>query len=81
MGPWGLNHAVNGFKASRNIYRILNQLLETGGPAEIERHGKMLKIVPAEILEKLDKRIARPAFLRGDPEDLMSLDWSREWQP
>jgi antitoxin (DNA-binding transcriptional repressor) of toxin-antitoxin stability system len=68
-------------KLREDIYRILDQVLETGVPVEIERRGKMLKIVPAEPPEKLDKLIARPAFLRCDPEDIVSLDWSREWQP
>jgi hypothetical protein len=68
-------------KLREDIYRILDQVLETGVPVEIERRGKMLKIVPAEIPEKLDKLIVRPTFLQGDPEDIVSLDWSREWRP
>src|SRR5262245_53110854 len=31
--------------------------------------------------EKLDKLIARLAFLQCDPDDIVSLDWSSEWQP
>lgn len=31
-----------------DIYRILDQVLETGIPAEIERGGKRLKIIPFE---------------------------------
>lgn len=31
-----------------DIYRILDQVLETGIPAEIERGGKLLKVVPVE---------------------------------
>jgi hypothetical protein len=34
--------------SSEDIYRILDQVLETGVPVEIERHGKLLKIVPVE---------------------------------
>ena len=68
-------------KLREDIYRILDQVLETGVSVEIERHGKMLKIVPAETPEKLDKLIVRPAFLQCDPEDIVSLDWSSEWRP
>ena len=32
-------------KLRADIYRILDQVLETGVPIEIERHGKILKIV------------------------------------
>jgi hypothetical protein len=68
-------------KFRENIYRILDQVLETGVPVEIERHGKLLKIVPTEMPKKLDNIIDRKDFLRGDPEDIVHLDWSRAWQP
>jgi hypothetical protein len=53
-----------------NIYRILNQILETGVP----------RIVPEEPKSKLDNLKARP-YLLSDPEDLVHLDWSEEWRP
>jgi antitoxin (DNA-binding transcriptional repressor) of toxin-antitoxin stability system len=68
-------------KFRENIYRILDQVLETGVPVEIERHGKLLKIVPTDMPKKLDNLIDRKDFLRGDPEDIVHLDWSRAWQP
>lgn len=34
--------------SSEDIYRILEQVLETGVPVEIEWGGKLLKIVPVE---------------------------------
>ena len=64
-----------------NIYRLLDQVLETGVPIEIERQGKLLKIVPTEMPKKLDNLIDRQDFLRGDPEDIVHLDWSRVCQP
>jgi hypothetical protein len=39
------------FPSDEDIYRILDQVLETGVPVEIERHGKLLKIVPVEAEE------------------------------
>jgi Antitoxin Phd_YefM, type II toxin-antitoxin system len=63
-----------------NIYRILDQVLDTGIPVEIERHGKLLRIVPVETRSKLDNLKPRP-YLLSDPEDLIHLDWSGEWQP
>ena len=68
-------------KFRENMYRILDQVLETGVPVEIERHGKLLKIVPTDMPKKLDNLIDRQDFLRGDPEDIVHLDWSRAWQP
>lgn len=63
-----------------DIYRILDQVLETGVPVEIERRGKILKIVPAEPRSKLENLEARP-YLLSDPEDLVHMDWSVEWKP
>lgn len=63
-----------------NIYNILDQILETGVPIEIERRGKILKIIPAEPKNKLDNLKARP-YLLSDPEELVHLDWSGEWRP
>jgi hypothetical protein len=48
---------------------------------EIERHGKILKIVPAEIPQKLENLIDRRDFVRDDPEDMVHLDWSNTWRP
>ena len=63
-----------------NIYRILDQVLETGIPVEIERRGKILRIAPAEPTSKLDNLKPRP-YLLSDPEELVHLDWSDEWRP
>jgi hypothetical protein len=63
-----------------NIYRILDQVLDTGIPVEIERRGKILKIVTAEPRSKLQNLKARP-YLLTDPEELVHLDWSGEWRP
>jgi PHD/YefM family antitoxin component YafN of YafNO toxin-antitoxin module len=71
---------VNASKLRQNIYRILDQVLETGVPVEIERRGRLLKIVceqPPSRLERLRPR----DYLRGAPEDLVHLDWSGEWRP
>jgi hypothetical protein len=72
--------ALKASSLRENIYRILDQVLETGVPVEIERHGKLLKIVPEEPKSKLDNLKARP-YLLADPEDLVHLDWSGEWRP
>lgn len=62
-----------------NIYNILDQVLETGAPVEIEWRGKILKIVPAEPKSKLANLKPRP-YLLSDPEELVHLDWSGGWR-
>ncbi|MEA2600591.1 MAG: hypothetical protein QOF89_1583 [Acidobacteriota bacterium] len=72
--------ALKASSLRENIYRILDQVLETGVPIEIERRGQILRIVPAEPRNKLANLKARP-YLLSDPEDLVHLDWSGEWRP
>jgi antitoxin (DNA-binding transcriptional repressor) of toxin-antitoxin stability system len=62
----------------QDIYRILDRVLETGEVVEIERKGKLLRIVPPEPRRRLD-RLPRRDYIVGDPEDLVHLDWSDEW--
>lgn len=66
-----------------NIYRILDQVAETGVPVEIVRRRRRLKIVPAgsATTGRLERLKARPRALVGDPQGLVHLDWSRQWKP
>jgi antitoxin (DNA-binding transcriptional repressor) of toxin-antitoxin stability system len=66
-------------KLRENIYRVLDQILETGVPVEITRKGRRLKIVPVDGPDKL-ANLKRRDVLNGDPEDIVHLDWSGEWQ-
>ncbi len=72
-------------KLRQNIYRVLDRVLETGVPVEIERHGRRLRIVPAGSRRapprsKLAGLKTRP-YLRVDPDTLVHIDWSHEWRP
>lgn len=62
-----------------NIYRILDEILETGVPVEIERKGRLLRILAVEPKSKLANLKVRDAIV-GDPEDLVHVDWSDEWR-
>ncbi len=70
-------------KLRQNIYRILDQILQTGVPVEIERAGRLLKIVPVDSPKKskLDNLEDHPDFLLCNPDELVHLDWSNEWKP
>jgi len=67
-------------KLRENIYRVLDQVLETGVSVEVRRKGRTVRIVPAEAVPKLS-RLPRRDYLRGDPETIVHLDWSSEWRP
>jgi hypothetical protein len=72
--------AIKASALRENIYRLLDEVLETGVPIEIERRGKILWIAAAETRSKLDNLRPRP-YLLTDPEELVHLDWSEEWRP
>ncbi len=70
-------------KLRENIYRVLDQVLESGVPVEITRRGGKLKIVREETDAggKLGNLRPRPDLVTGDIEDLVHMDWSDEWKP
>ncbi|MHC4470775.1 MAG: type II toxin-antitoxin system Phd/YefM family antitoxin [Planctomycetota bacterium] len=64
----------------QDIYRVLDQILETGVPVDIERKGRLLRIAPVDPPKKLTK-LKKRRYLKGDPEEIVHLDWSSEWRP
>jgi prevent-host-death family protein len=74
---------ITASKLRENIYKVLDEILETGVPVEIERRGRKLRIMPADDRprRKLDRLEPHPDAIVGDPEDLVHLDWSNEWKP
>ncbi len=63
-------------KLRENIYAILDQILATGEPVEIERHGRTLRLQPVDTGSRLDRLVSRPDYIIGDPDDFVELDWS-----
>ena len=64
----------------QDIYRILDEVLQSGVPVEIERRGQILKIVPPREVSKLDSLRPRD-FLNTAPENIVHIDWSDTWRP
>lgn len=64
-----------------DIYRILDEVLRTGQPVEIERRGGRLKIEPIEPPDRLAALDQHPDAIVGDPDELIHVDWSGEWRP
>ena len=61
-----------------NIYQILDDILNTGVPIEINKGGKKLIIAPVEQTDKLQNLKKRKNFIKGDPEDLVNISWEKE---
>ncbi len=66
-------------KLRENIYKVLDRVLTTGVPVEINRKGKVLKIIPPQGYSKLSK-IKKRDVIRGSPQDIVHVDWSGEWK-
>lgn len=75
--------AITASHLRADVYRILDEILETGAPVEIERKGMRLRIVAVhdEPGSRLDRLQAHPGAVNGDPDELVHLDWSGEWTP
>jgi len=69
---------ITASKLRENVYNILDQALETGVPIEVERKGRILKIVPETKPSKLAK-LKKRNYLVGDPESIVHMDWLHEW--
>ena len=64
-----------------DIFHLLDQVLETGEPLVLERRGKILLIVPEVPPQKLTRLERHEEYLKGDPEEIVHMDWSSEWRP
>ncbi len=67
-------------KLRADLYKIVDQVIKTGIPIEIERDGKRVKIVPIQKKSKLANLKAHPGTIIGHPDDFVHLDWSSEWK-
>jgi prevent-host-death family protein len=65
-------------KLRQNLYQVLDEVLEKGTPVEIERKGKILKIVPGKSDSKLMNLEPHDTII-GDPESIINIDWSKEF--
>ena len=70
--------AISTSKLRRDIYRIIDQVMDTGVPADRAR-GSSGPDDPVR-RSKLANLKPRP-YLLADPMDLVHIDWSGEWKP
>ena len=70
--------AITASKLRENVYRILDEAIETGKPVEVVRKGVTLTIVPPKRVSKMATLKKRKVFV-GDVEDIIGMDWSKEW--
>jgi hypothetical protein len=62
-------------KLRENIYRVLDEAVETGVPVEVIRKGVVLRIVPEIKVSKLSRLKKRHDFI-GNPDDASKSAWT-----
>lgn len=72
---------TNATRLREKLYQMLDHALETGETIEVERKGRVLRIVPDAPRSKLERLVPHPGAVSGDPGDLVHLDWSDTWKP
>ena len=65
----------------KNLFKLLDSLLESGKTLEIDRNGHIFRVVPPKHTKKLDRLVPHKDAVVGDSEELVEMDWSREWKP
>jgi hypothetical protein len=62
----------------QNLFKYLDRVIHTGIPIELERKGKIIKIIIEKPKSKLGN-LESHDYIAGDPADLLKIDWSKEW--
>jgi N-acyl-D-aspartate/D-glutamate deacylase len=65
----------------KDLFNLLDMLLETGKTLDINRNGQLFKVIPPQKIKKLDRLASHPDAVVGDSDDLVSIDWSDAWKP
>lgn len=73
-------HAITVTRLRSDLYKVIDEVIKTGIPVEIDRNGKKVQIVAVEPKLKLDNLIKRPEVIIGDPETLVHIDWLEHWK-
>ncbi len=63
----------------QNLYQTLDEVIETGKPARVERKGKTL-LISAERPVKQNRIFKKRKLLVKPDEDITEIDWMSEWR-
>lgn len=72
---------VTASELRQNVYRPLDEVLESGEPLETGRKGRVLRVVPEGLPSKTAAMRGNPDALTGDPDDIVHMDRSSSWAP
>lgn len=62
-----------------DLYKVVDQIIETGIPVEVRRDGHKIKIMLADGPSKLERLTKKTDVFNEDAENLVHCDWFHEW--
>ncbi len=74
-----MKHPVNATQLRKDVYRILDQVLETGEPCEVIRRGRRLQIVSLDPPRRKLDSLPRREILNGSFDELVNNSWADAW--
>lgn len=76
-----MKSAITPTQLRRDLYRILDQVLETGVPQEILRNGRKLLIVSSEPGRGRFEDAPKRQILNCTFDELVATSWEAAWSP
>ncbi|MDP9120832.1 MAG: type II toxin-antitoxin system Phd/YefM family antitoxin [Acidobacteriota bacterium] len=76
-----MKNAMTPTELRKDLYRILDEVLDTGVPQQVLRGERRLMIVPAGGSRLRLAQLPRRQGLACTPEELIATSWEREWNP
>lgn len=71
-----MKHRYSVPRLRADLYQVLDRVLETGVPVEIERKGRLLRIEAVEEQDRLARLCPHPESVRDDLDSLVHTEWS-----
>lgn len=76
-----MSATVTATELRRDIYRILDEVLDSGLAQEIVRKGRKLLIVPAEPKRRHLEDLPRRKVTTCTFDELVATSWEHTWEP
>ena len=73
--------AMTATQLRQNVYRVLDEVLETGKPQEILRNGRKLLIVSSEPKRRRFEDAPKRQVLNCSFDELVETSWEKAWEP